>query len=513
MKKEFLMCLAAVLLTAGVASAVVWSPTDPNDIAAGYSNWNKAANWGGTLPDVQGTATFNNKKIDCWVTGVQNVPTKFAMGDGGNNGNNIFIKNGGSLSIAATNDWAAVGYSRAATMTIEKGGKVTHAGRFMVGRAGLATVANAPSKLIVDGGTFEITGTNKSLQMGESTAWSQLIVKNGGLVSIKASGYITQAVAASNMLIDIGFGKIITSGDRRGNYDTWKASTPPELVAFGGNPKAQLVYDFNVTNPGMTTLTAIHPMAPSPAYDSRTVVPSGPTAPINLGWTNMDPNFPGQTVYVDVWFGTEPNKLNPAAYTKVVTAQSASTVQVNAPAVGGLQKYYWQVDSYIYGTPTGTPIAGDVFVFSTTDDAPPTVVIDTPNMVTWYNQPVQLNATVTDVGSSAVTVAWTSSDPNAVFTPSAAAEDPTVTLTPATTPKTYTLTCSVKDGFNPTVTNTDTVQVIVYANACLAARRPNAPGVPTSDIDGDCDTQLDDLFSLLGDWTTDYTILVPTVIP
>lgn len=504
MRRLFLMCLAAVLLAAGVASAVVWNPTDPNDIAAGYSNWNKAANWGGTLPDVQGTATFNNLRIACWVTGPQTAPTKFAMGDGGNNGNSLFVKNGGTLTVNSTNDWAAVGYSKAATMTIEKGGKWTGTARFMLGRAGVAALA--PSKLIVDGGTFEITRTDKSLQMGESTAWSQLFVKNDGLVDIKG-GYITKAVAASNMLIDIGFGKIITNGNRVANYDTWKASG--ELKAFGG--KGTLVYDYNVTNLGKTTLTAIHPMIPVPAYGST--VDEGTIA---LSWKNVDPNFTGDPVYVDVWCGTEPNKLNPV-YTKYVDkGMNTTTVNVPAPVVGtSPTTYYWQVDSYIYGSPTGTPIASDVFKFKVSNDFPPTVVIDTPNMATWYNQPVQIDATITDPGAShtPITIAWTSNEPNAVFAPSAAAEDPLVTMTPATFPRTYTLTCSVKDTANPTVTNTDTVQVVVYSNACTAARRPNAPGVPTSDVDGDCDTELNDLFSLLTDWTTDYTILVPTVIP
>jgi hypothetical protein len=92
-------------------------------------------------------------------------------------------------------------------------------------------------------------------------------------------------------------------------------------------------------------------------------------------------------------------------------------------------------------------------------------------------------------------------------------EDPIVTVNPATFPTTVVLTCGVKDGFTPTVTNTDTVQVVVYANACAAARRTGAPGIPTSDVDGDCDTDLDDLYLLASDWMTDYTILAPTIIP
>ncbi|MBM4104298.1 MAG: hypothetical protein FJ263_09680, partial [Planctomycetes bacterium] len=213
MRRLFLMCLAAVLLTAGMASAVVWNPTDPNAIAAGYSNWNIAANWGGTLPDTQGTATFNVAAPKCWVTGAQSVATKFVMGDGGvYTGNYVTVKNGGTLSLGGT-AWHAVGYSRGNNiLTIEKGGKITSTARILVGRAGGTTAVNAPSSVIVDGGTLELTAG--ALQMGEGTiAWSQLFVKNDGLVDIKASN-ITQSAAASNMLIDVGFGTIILNGNQ-----------------------------------------------------------------------------------------------------------------------------------------------------------------------------------------------------------------------------------------------------------------------------------------------------------
>lgn len=507
MRREFLMCLAAILLMAGMTNAVVWNSAanpDPNT----RQLWHVAENWTtATLPDVQGTATFNvANQPECLVTGIQTVPTKFAMGDGGSatNGTWLKIKNGGNLTLGPTNGWNAVGYNRPATLTVEKGGKVTSQARVMVGRAGVA--AGMPSNLIVDGGTFEIT--TGSLQMSESTGWGQLFVDKGGLVDLKTSN-ITNS--GNKMLIDVRYGKIIANGNRVANYDTWKNSVPAQLVAYGG--KGTLVYDYNVTNAGKTTLWAISPMQPAPENGSVVAVPIGLTAPVDLSWKNMDPNKPGDPVYVDVWFGTDPNKLNPLTYTKVVSAQNQTTVQVNAPAVGGITQYYWQVDSYIYGSPTGTPIAGEVFEFSSNDDTPPMVVIDTPDMVTWANQPVQLNATVTDAGTSPVTITWSSDPSGAVFSPNANVEDPIVTVNPATFPTTYVLTCSVKDGFNPTVTNTDTVQVVVYADACAAARRTGAPEIPNSDVDGDCDTDLDDLYLLASDWITDYTILVPTEIP
>ena len=53
MRRVNVMCLVAVLLTAGFANAdTVWNPTDANSLAAGYTNWNIAANWTNKVPDV-----------------------------------------------------------------------------------------------------------------------------------------------------------------------------------------------------------------------------------------------------------------------------------------------------------------------------------------------------------------------------------------------------------------------------------------------------------------------------
>jgi hypothetical protein len=191
-------------------------------------------------------------------------------------------------------------------------------------------------------------------------------------------------------------------------------------------------------------------------------------------------------------------------------------VQVDAPVVETPPTtYYWRVDSYIYGTPEGAPIEGDVFLFKVTNDFPPTVVIETPDMVTWANQPVQLDATISDTGSSDVTIAWTSNPAGAVFTPSAAAEDPAVMANPATFPTTYTLTCSVRDAQSPAVVNTDTVLLEVHADACLAARDgADLASAYRMDIaEPFCVVNIADLAAVAADWLADYALTVPTVIP
>ena len=62
----------------------------------------------------------------------------------------------------------------------------------------------------------------------------------------------------------------------------------------------------------------------------------------------------GTDVWVDVWFGT-----NPTALTKVVSVgQNWTTHTVSAPSAA---TYYWRVDSYRNGVPTGVRFSFLVF--------------------------------------------------------------------------------------------------------------------------------------------------------
>ena len=155
-----------------------------------------------------------------------------------------------------------------------------------------------------------------------------------------------------------------------------------------------------------------------------------------LSWTNVEPNSL-DPVYVDVWFGTDPNKLNPLAdYTKIIDATNlvgdVTSVTVNAPPDA---TYYWQVDSYSAGAGhINEPnlIEGPVWSFTSVSDNAPTPQILTPDQITWYGESVPVDATVIDDGHSPLTIAW-SADPvegvSVGFSPSDSVEDPTVTLT------------------------------------------------------------------------------------
>jgi len=153
-----------------------------------------------------------------------------------------------------------------------------------------------------------------------------------------------------------------------------------------------------------------------------------------LIWTNMDP-VDGNDVYVDVWFGTEPNDLHPVPDFDLVVEKGLNTesVFVNANAV---DTYYWQVNSWVNGADKiddANMIIGTVWSFTATSDPAPTVEIHTPAMMTWSGEPVPLDATITNEGLSPTIIKWSADVPDGIdveFDPASAdTEDTTVTLT------------------------------------------------------------------------------------
>ncbi len=151
---------------------------------------------------------------------------------------------------------------------------------------------------------------------------------------------------------------------------------------------------------------------------------------VELSWTNLPPNT-GSDVYVDVWFGTEPNELHPGYdITRIVTeGQNTTAVMVDASVSGN---YYWQVDSYINGADhinEPNMIEGLLWTFSSTSDFPPESVDAGENMITWSGEGVDLDATVVDDGVSDLTYAWSSDPAEGVVFSDETAEDPIVTIT------------------------------------------------------------------------------------
>lgn len=143
MQSDRIVCIAAVLLTAGIAAAsTVWGPVETYP---GTANWNVAANWTRGVPVASGVedeggndpkAVFNVANAAVCIVDSEAVCGQFSMGDGGTlNGTFMRIVNGGTLTTH-TDLWSAVGYNRSATLTVEAGGYLETRRNLLVGRYG-----------------------------------------------------------------------------------------------------------------------------------------------------------------------------------------------------------------------------------------------------------------------------------------------------------------------------------------------------------------------------------------
>ncbi|MCB9176976.1 MAG: hypothetical protein H6648_07435 [Caldilineae bacterium] len=97
------------------------------------------------------------------------------------------------------------------------------------------------------------------------------------------------------------------------------------------------------------------PLAPRPF--SGQIVPGGK---VDLVWRNRSAQA-GSEVWVDVWFGRDPV----SDFRKLVDRQAGLTsIEVEAPVA---DTYYWRVDSYLEGRPSGRPVQGARFSFIVDD--------------------------------------------------------------------------------------------------------------------------------------------------
>ncbi len=255
------------------------------------------------------------------------------------------------------------------------------------------------------------------------------------------------------------------SGENFASYEALGWDVPTIAAAVAGDAAGEQyvvdiidTYTTNDASPwwswiAVDTITlvgdfVVDPMNPSPSDGAY--IP--PTSNLELSWTNieLDPNDPDdpnaanpiESVWIDVWFGTDPNDYND--YNRIVIqGENTTSKTVDASTLG--EAYYWQVNSYMHGDPGvvgydvyGTDanllpvIEGTMWEFHAATDVPVSVKAG-DSWLTWPGQAVQLDATVVDDGVSALTIVW-STDPAgiAVFEPSEFVEDPTVTLTPWT---------------------------------------------------------------------------------
>jgi hypothetical protein len=510
MRKVSVVCLAAILLVGSLASAnSVWNPAgnpDPNAIIDGRANWGDTANWANGLPVASGDGSYGHDPkavfnvlgaAECIVSDARTC-VDLVMGDGGDvTQNNVLrVVDGGTLTT--TGGWMAIGYNRPATLIVEEGGVCNFGGHLWWGMNPGAVA------------TIEINGGRVTSPEAFCLGWGSGPASAGGIANVYINDGVLQAryLAGPGVkvgsLVDIRFGTFLILGDRRLQVNDLINAVPPRMTAFDGLGTVVV----ELIN-GNTHVTALSPLDPDPAY-GQTVAAGN----VELSWNNIaEPNHPGASILVDVLFGTDPHGMIPAVTRLDVTSQARSDAIVSAPAITEPTTYYWQII-----TDNGGPVVTEssVFKFNVTNDTPPSVVIETPNTLTWAGEAVQLDATITDDGTSPVSIVW-SVDPaiaaNVTFSPSPNVEDPIVVGD--THLPNITLTVTVSDS-NPLGTSgSDTMILDVAMNACHAARGgfPRLDLVYVADSNGDCVIDLADLAAeIAARWLENYALTAPIPI-
>jgi hypothetical protein len=410
-----------------------------------------------------------------------------------------------------------IGYSEGGAITMNSGTLDTVVDDLMIGKQGGAGILNMNGGTITVARDLEVAGEDGDGGPG-------FLYMTGGTIIVGDDFEIPEAEADEPAIAEVHLdgGAIIIGGDLhmfdQGLMDITAGTLIIDdnavsavqgyiddglITAYDSDGTVQLDYD--VTNPGQTTVKGVHKLKPNP-IDGGLAVPGT----LELSWTLPDPCVAGETVLVDVYFTDDWTALysftNPAAI-QVVNMQNVTSVAVQTHSK---VKYYWAVDTYLGGDdPNNNPKFGPIFSFVADNQAPQ---VDTgPDLLTWLGENgtriKNLDATVID--DDAYTVRWTVvSEPDDPNNPDAVIADPSVEDTSITLSALgeYVLQLEASDGEK---TGSDTVTINVYENGCEAAKSlPDYEPFP-GDLNGDCKVDDLDLAILEEDWLKDNSLTEP----
>ena len=472
-----MICLVSFILVLSLAGDVkaldmTWTDTTGDHLWSTEGNWDS-----GTVPT---SADYPRISLLIGPTISNEGAVANMLGFGLGASVTTMTVDGGTLAITT---YFQLGLSNGCEATCDMISGTITAGDILVGDRGSGTL-NMTGGTITDNGLFRIG--HHPTAIGHVNLY-------GGIINTITFDMRGNAGSVGTMDVRAA-GTLIIDGDNvsavQGYIDSgW-------ITAYDGNGTLQLDYD--VTNKGKTTLTAVHMLNPNPADGD--ILSAGE---VELSWTSPDPCVPGQPVPVDVYF-TDNLKLledftDPAAI-QIVSKQNVTSVTVQTQPK---TRYYWAVDTYVGGP--DDPIFGPTFSFYA-DNMPPEVNAG-GDVVTWLEDGPRtgnLDATVTD--DDAYTVQWTVvSEPNDPNSPDAVITDPSAEDTSVTlaAPGEYVLQLEAFDG---EYTGSDTVTINLYNDSCEAAQSLPDYVPLVGDLNGDCKVDDVDMALLQENWLKDNSL-------
>jgi len=427
-----MICLVSLVLVLGLvgdvqADDVDWTDDGPDHL------WSTPTNWAtGTVPTSDDLVLINVTPGPIIDANVDAVADGILSGFGGTTGD--LTMDGGTLTFG----WGHIGEDADGYGTINmNSGTITVANGFTVGDWGVGT-------LNMTGGNF-IVGDDFVIAGGSPTAIGHVNL-DGGTITAGWLGMRWDEDAVGTM--DVRAGTLILTHNELG----WVQECIDNGWITSYDGQGTLNLDYNVTNPGQTTLTAVHKLNPSPA-DGGLAVPGS----VELSWV-----LPEDVIKVDTWFTDDIDKIINEDRSVLIVDQekvTSAVVQTQAKVT-----YYWAVDTYI-GDPND-PIFGPIFSF-VADNAPPFVNAgpDISTILQDGTRTGSVSGIVTDDGLiQPYTVTWSvveqPSDADSAL-PGAVIADPTALQTTVTVSAegTYVLQLEANDG---EYTSSDTMTINVH---------------------------------------------------
>lgn len=239
-RSKVLRIVAAFFFVPTLVLAASWNSQAANAL------WSNAAYWNGGIPAASSDAVWNiSNTSPCYLNHNAGSILTLQVAHYGDN-TRLIIQNGGEVTVT---NWAGI-VNRAGRIDVHPGGKLTVGGNLFVGQ--YDDFGTDEMTVNVYGGTVNVGGV---LWLGSYFGGSGVrphVQLDGGTIYANS----VNGLQADRGTIDITEGQLILNGNHSSNAAGWIAAG--YLTAYDG--EGTIIYDYDQTNAGKTTMSAIGPI-------------------------------------------------------------------------------------------------------------------------------------------------------------------------------------------------------------------------------------------------------------